>query len=437
MSQEMTKIVIESIGNYIEGYLAYLFITAVFKKRQLSFYKSLGIVVLYGTIMGIINYVTIEASIVGIIFMVIYWTFIGILLFGNKKSYRYSLVSLMFVAIVMVSELIGILVLTLFGISINEAIENTNYYILTFIFTRMLLFFIISNLNYSRLKKGLVKKLHMMTVGIIFVLNMMVVLLIFDILRLIDPDNTDLLSETALLMVVVIVVNILLYRIVGFLTGYIEREIDHKLKVQHYEHAIDHAKSLKAVSSRLRQERHDYKNHMSAILAMAKSDHIDQIDTYIDTMMVEQDKAIAIKTDSAIEAIIVNKIEKAKKAGVKVSLDLKVPGEGQVKEYDVAAIIGNAMDNAIEACALVKEAAFIDIKTHVKQGYYNISIVNSAIPDVVKKNKRFKTTKSDALSHGYGLSNIRYVVEKNSGLLNLIREEERFVFRCSILLGVK
>ncbi len=274
----------------------------------------------------------------------------------------------------------------------------------------------------------------MMTVGIIFVLNFVIVLILFDVIRYVSPDNTRLLNETIILTTVVIAFNVLLFRVVGYLTELIEKDFNTKLSIQYYESETSHIKDLRLQSINFRKERHDIRNHLSSIQALAKSGHSEKIDQYIGRMLEEQEAILINKTDSAIESIINNKLNQAKSLGIEVDLELKVPSDGQVDEYEVAVIVGNAIDNAIESCERVGDNKFIHIKTHLNAGYYNIQIENTSLPEV-NTQKTLKTSKVDKKNHGFGISNIKYIVEKNHGLLELNQKEGIFQFRCSILMG--
>lgn len=99
---------------------------------------------------------------------------------------------------------------------------------------------------------------------------------------------------------------------------------------------------------------------------------------------------------------------------------------------DICVIIGNLLDNAIEACEKEKEKdkqfirVYIDI---LKQQLY-IYISNSMTDDIQKSGERYITTKNG--SHGFGLLRIDRVVKKYGGYLN--RQHEEGVFATEIML---
>lgn len=435
MYSDVLHTIVVILGNFIEGYLFYILFDALFHSRKHPKIDIYGVILIHSIVMSLLNIMFEAGSFPTVIWMFGFWMIAGIYLYGRPRFYRYFLATVLFMVIIMVTELLGLFVVFLFGIGMDEAVKNTNLYMLLFVLTKMVQFFVITNLNYARLKKGMMKQLHMMTVGIIFVLNLVIVLLLIDILRFVDPTNQTLLNETIMLTGVIVLVNLLLYRLVNYMTGYIEREFHERLNEQYYKSETSHIKALKSQAVSFRKERHDIRNHLSAILALNKSGHFDKLESYIMEMLDASEESLIYKTDSAIEAIINNKVESAKKQGITTKVDLKIPPEGQLSEYDVAIIVGNAIDNAIEACLKVEGSPFIHIETSIKHGYFNIRIINSAQPTTKNLSGQFKTTKEDKINHGFGLNNIRSVVDKNHGLMQIERKSDTFEFKCSMLLG--
>ena len=79
---------------------------------------------------------------------------------------------------------------------------------------------------------------------------------------------------------------------------------------------------------------------------------------------------------------------------------------------DVSTIFGNALDNALEACAkLPEEERFLTIRAAPKHEMLVIQIENAARTEEQKNG----TSKEDPFLHGFGLKNIRQAAEKYDG----------------------
>lgn len=99
--------------------------------------------------------------------------------------------------------------------------------------------------------------------------------------------------------------------------------------------------------------------------------------------------------------------------------DLKIHG------YDIGIILGNALDNAIEACARLKEKetgadVFIRGESRQKGNLLVLRVENSFDGRLVRSpQKEFPLTdKPDRENHGMGLANIRNTAEKYHGAVD-------------------
>ena len=91
----------------------------------------------------------------------------------------------------------------------------------------------------------------------------------------------------------------------------------------------------------------------------------------------------------------------------------------RISDLDLAMILGNLMDNAIEAAKEVKENPEIRVLIKTK-GVLYISVRNTVKDSEMEKPFRHNyTTKEDALLHGFGISCIRELVDKNGGRFDL------------------
>ena len=104
---------------------------------------------------------------------------------------------------------------------------------------------------------------------------------------------------------------------------------------------------------------------------------------------------------------------------------LQFPEKLFIQSYDIGIIIGNALDNAIEACRKLKvkepdAEAFIRISSFQKRELFFLKVENSFDGKVVRKpqNEFPVTDKADRENHGIGLANIKSTAEKYQGALD-------------------
>lgn len=107
-----------------------------------------------------------------------------------------------------------------------------------------------------------------------------------------------------------------------------------------------------------------------------------------------------------------------------------------VNTIDLYAILGNALDNAIEAVEKFeeREKRQIDVLIYRKQNFLVINIMNPIPERLVYEEELPVTTKGDRKFHGFGLRSIQYLVRKYDGVVNI--SEEDGCFSLKILMPI-
>ena len=100
-----------------------------------------------------------------------------------------------------------------------------------------------------------------------------------------------------------------------------------------------------------------------------------------------------------------------------------------IEPLDLCTIFGNALDNAIESCSQIPEAADrqISVKATRRDNVLVLTIRNTYASRPDFRDGLPLTTKRDSQNHGYGLGNIQYVVEKYHGEMSCRIENQEFL----------
>ena len=109
-----------------------------------------------------------------------------------------------------------------------------------------------------------------------------------------------------------------------------------------------------------------------------------------------------------------------------------VPGNINISGVDLSVLIGNLLDNAMEACMQIPEEKdrFIRIYIDVIKKQLYISVTNSMSGRAKRKGSIFQSDKEG--NHGFGLVRIDSIVEKYQGYIN--RQTENGVFATEVML---
>jgi len=121
---------------------------------------------------------------------------------------------------------------------------------------------------------------------------------------------------------------------------------------------------------------------------------------------------------SMLRAILNYKLSAAREEKIELKLDVSVPEGLKLNEFDLAVILGNLLDNAIEACAAIGEGRrYIGLNLLYRPDYLIIQVENPVNRESAAQGGKNHTTKPDAENHGFGLNNIEYLVNKHNGLI--------------------
>ena len=100
-----------------------------------------------------------------------------------------------------------------------------------------------------------------------------------------------------------------------------------------------------------------------------------------------------------------------------------------IRENDIYALLGNILDNAIEASEKRKkdEERVVSISTISKEGFIRIHEENFFDGDLIYENNVLKTTKQNKLYHGFGVKSIKLIAEKYHGDVSISAKDGKFI----------
>lgn len=212
--------------------------------------------------------------------------------------------------------------------------------------------------------------------------------------------------------------------------------VDKKIDTYQNDLIEKHCEEVENMYQQVRGWRHDYKHHIQTMKAHLAMKQYGELDTYLselDTDLTTVDTVI--KTGNVrIDAVLNSKLAVAKRKGIRVNAKAIVPKELAVSEVDLCIIIGNLLDNAMEACEKEpeEEKRFIRVYIDILKAQLYIYVANSMTNDIKKQGKNYLTTKT--AGHGFGLMRVDRVVARYNGYLN--RQHEEGVFATEIMLKV-
>lgn len=123
--------------------------------------------------------------------------------------------------------------------------------------------------------------------------------------------------------------------------------------------------------------------------------------------------------NSAVEALILHKKNLCQSGHISFIDNIKsLPAKGAIPEMDTVSVLGNILDNAIEAATVSKAAApFVEFSSIIKKNVWIIKVTNSKDPLLSPKKSGMQTTKGDKKSHGLGMNILKATISRYNGSL--------------------
>lgn len=229
--------------------------------------------------------------------------------------------------------------------------------------------------------------------------------------------------QSAVTAVILLGVNVLVFYI------YIKLADDLQLRrmTSVYEQQLDlcerHQQERELSILRLRDMRHNMKNNLVSILAYAENGDNEKIIRFVNEIMEEGGIKTSTVTNSGnivIDSLIGYWYVEAKKVGIDFSVNLNIPMEMPFRGADICLILGNLLENAVEAAQKAEGKKYIRLHMKYDKNNLLLFVENNYKGVLIKtKDKRLKSTKTDAENHGVGLSSVYRIAAKYHGVVTI------------------
>lgn len=211
---------------------------------------------------------------------------------------------------------------------------------------------------------------------------------------------------------------------------------ERRTQQQNQESLARQFQEIKQVYLNMRGWRHDYHNHLQVIKAKLAMEDEEGLRVFLDALEQELDRVDSfVKSGNLMtDAILNSKLSLADAQKIQVFCKAQLPQLLSVDDVDMCVILGNLLDNALEACAKLEEKdRFLRIYLAVRKCQLYMSVQNSAKQELDFEERHYITTKRG--NHGLGMKRVQAVVDKYEGFLRLANEPG--IFAAEITLPLK
>lgn len=202
---------------------------------------------------------------------------------------------------------------------------------------------------------------------------------------------------------------------------------------------LENIRSRNQGEESIRALRHDLNNHAVTLQLLLERQEIEEARDYLQRFQARiSPPPRGFQTgNDLLDGLLCQKLLPAMEQGINVVTALDFRQGSFVSDFDLCTLMGNLLDNAIEAALQVEppEARFLRVSGGPTANYLLIRVENSCPLRTWTHGVLPATTKGDRTLHGFGLRNVKWTVEQYGGRLTISGDEpERFL--ASVLLPV-
>lgn len=195
---------------------------------------------------------------------------------------------------------------------------------------------------------------------------------------------------------------------------------EHKKLVSLSEQTRAQQECIEALSVSYENQRkmsHDFHKHMQVLSNLLLSDDMENAKQYLNQISEWQTSRVLIveTNNSTMNALLNQKAYAAKAHRIDMIFKVNDLSGLAIKTIDYILVLGNLLDNALEACQTLPKESFkqISVKVVLEENTLFISIRNPSNPVKIKENS-IATTKQNPALHGFGLPTIKEILRNNN-----------------------
>lgn len=340
------------------------------------------------------------------------------------------LFSVMLLALWMLMELIVGYIIELMGYSyinstqIGSALSEILTFILIIILKR---FFRNENIKGLPIKYDIILLVNL--IGSMYV--------VYNLFMMSISENNVHLKESLISSLVVFTINIITFKLYQGLSRQKELEKYNLVYEQQLNLCMQHMREKEDVMLEFRNARHDMKQQLIYLEHLLENNRSLEAEKHLKKMLEipAMSKLGISRTDNiVVDALINAKFSLAQQFAIDFNIDIHIPIELPFRNADLSILLGNILDNAIEACSRLPENRRI-IKIHIfyNKGALIITIINNYLGCLIRdSNGKLVSTKKDYQNHGFGLRSVEKIAGKYHG--SVVIETKDDLFKIKIVL---
>lgn len=439
----MDLLIFNLMTNILDTSLVFYYIVVALSKKDIDkkrVTKLLPILIIINTMIN--TYLGLANFAVFLIILTVSTIFYSYML---KESLAYLIMHSLSATILMgVIEVISVAFICLaFNILPSTLLELNIYRVLAVLLSKITMFlsikYIVKNI---RLSQFTTLKFNISLV-LIFLFDLYIIFMTYTVYKYLRNHTLVEYLNLIGLGLGTILFNWIIYKITKESIYRSQQEIIWKMKEEEYYKKNFYVSNINDMLQTIRSQRHELNNYLTTLYGLIYLGNYDEAKEYIRRIndRLSFMNNIVETNNPVISAIMSVQKNKAFQEGIDMEIDIDdMPEELPFDTVDLSIIIGNLLNNAMEACiSLGKDKPRkIQFYMGIEEEELKIDIKNSKCNQIRLDSKEFLTrftTKEDKENHGFGLRNVNLIVEQYKGKLHL--EDLGDEFRAYVILPIK
>ena len=320
----------------------------------------------------------------------------------------------------------------LLGISFEQLVWKKLLYTAVVTVAKLLEFFIaylFRRVRQAKLSQHISNKWILLT-ALFPAVSFLVVVMIFEG----SQDSQDLTMRGFIISIILAVANFAILYLIRIMEKATEKETELRLLNRQMDIQTRSIQALEKSYHAQRKAVHEFQHHLQTIDGLLTSKDPAAAKAYINTLQKNQTERIfCIESRHPVVDVVLNqKYQTAKEYGIDIQIQVNDLSAIPIPVSSIVVILSNLLDNAIEACMKLPETPMIQCRFIAGETLL-VSVRNTSQPVQIHENS-IRSTKNPDADHGYGLINVRNVLEQLRGEYAMEYKDGWFQFSAEIPL---
>lgn len=384
----------------------------------------------YFAIVSVMNHITVYEGLAGFVYVAYLFLFSLILEGSLLKKLMASAMTL--ACVILISSTVTNTVSVLADVPLEIIYTTGNFYrLLSILAVQLMLVYCFQMLVKIFQRNGVIfQKTEWLVIISVLVLSLLV--MVFLHILAMEAHLADAQARLLVLAnLCIIAMNLLLFYLVNRLSlnnhriRTMQEQQQLLLRENHY------AESIQQQADTLQRMRHDWKQHLSVVQTMLKGGETERALAYLQTYQEHEITAVLTglqvnSNNRYLDALLHVKFTMAKECNIQVECNCQAEFECY-SDVKLCNLIGNLMDNAIEACQRIEEGRrYIRLTIRGNSERMIIETANTVNAPVTETNPHMETNKYNGTTHGYGMQTIRSIARQYNGDLDYYDQDGIF-----------